>query len=75
MMRMKMMWNEPLYIDLFDKEKGLPFLIEQIESGNMEKVELMLTDPPYNVDYEGKSGDALKIQNDSMDNNSFYSPC
>jgi DNA modification methylase len=48
-----LVWNEPLYIDLFDKEKGLPFLIEQIESGNMEKVELMLTDPPYNVKFDG----------------------
>lgn len=47
------MWNEPMYIDLFDKEKGLPFLIEQIESGAMEKIELMLTDPPYNLGFDG----------------------
>jgi len=31
------------------------------------KVHLLLTDPPYNVAYEGKTVDALKIANDSMD--------
>jgi len=29
-------------------------------------VDLFITDPPYNVDYEGKTKDSLKIQNDSM---------
>lgn len=35
------------------------------------KVDLLITDPPYNVAYEGKTKDALKIQNDNMDNDSF----
>ena len=35
------------------------------------KADMLLTDPPYNVDYEGKTKDKLKIKNDSMDNNSF----
>ena len=35
------------------------------------KVDLLITDPPYNVDYTGKTKDALKIQNDKMDNSSF----
>ena len=35
------------------------------------KADLLLTDPPYNVDYTGKTKDALKIQNDSMDDQSF----
>ena len=30
------------------------------------KADLFLTDPPYNVDYEGKTKDSLRIQNDSM---------
>jgi site-specific DNA-methyltransferase (adenine-specific) len=30
-----------------------------------------LTDPPYNVSYEGKTKDALKIQNDSMQDGAF----
>jgi DNA modification methylase len=47
------MWNEPQYINMLDKEKGLPFLAEQIDSGKMEKVELMLTDPPYNLAFDG----------------------
>lgn len=33
------------------------------------KVNLVLTDPPYNVNYEGSAG---KIKNDHQDNNSFY---
>jgi site-specific DNA-methyltransferase (adenine-specific) len=34
--------------------------------------DLVVTDPPYNVAYEGKTKDALTIQNDSMSNDSFY---
>lgn len=33
------------------------------------KVDLWITDPPYNVNYEGGTG--LKIQNDNMDDSSF----
>lgn len=33
-----------------------------------EAMDLLLTDPPYNVDYEGKAG---KIANDHMDSNKF----
>lgn len=36
-----------------------------------EKVDLWLTDPPYNVSYEGKTKDALTIQNDEMSNDGF----
>ena len=35
------------------------------------KVKLYLTDPPYNVAYEGKTKYALTIENDSMDDESF----
>lgn len=31
----------------------------------------LITDPPYNVDYVGKTKEALTIQNDSMDDSSF----
>lgn len=31
----------------------------------------LITDPPYNVAYVGKTKDAMKIQNDSMDDESF----
>ena len=33
------------------------------------KVNLVITDPPYNVNYEGSAG---KIKNDNMDNEKFY---
>lgn len=31
----------------------------------------MITDPPYNVDYEGKTKDKLKIDNDKMEQSTF----
>jgi site-specific DNA-methyltransferase (adenine-specific) len=34
-------------------------------------VDMWLTDPPYNVAYEGKTKDALKIKNDSMADDQF----
>ena len=38
---------------------------------NGEKADMVLTDPPYNVNYEGSNG--LKIENDNMSKNDFYS--
>lgn len=38
---------------------------------NGQKADMLLTDPPYNVAYEGKTKEKLTIQNDSMDNDSF----
>ena len=35
------------------------------------RVDLLLTDPPYNVDYEGGTKDKLKIKNDSMADDTF----
>jgi DNA modification methylase len=35
------------------------------------KVDLYLTDPPYNVSYEGKTKDKLTIQNDKQTNDQF----
>jgi site-specific DNA-methyltransferase (adenine-specific) len=33
--------------------------------------DIVFTDPPYNVDYEGKTKDALKIKNDAMGSEQF----
>lgn len=33
--------------------------------------DMMVTDPPYNVSYEGKTKDALTIQNDTMEDQPF----
>lgn len=38
---------------------------------NGELADLLLTDPPYNVNYEGETKDKLKIQNDNMTNDAF----
>lgn len=35
------------------------------------KADLLLTDPPYNVAYKGKTKESLTIQNDSMSNDNF----
>ena len=42
--------------------------IETLTGGG---VDMWLTDPPYNVAYEGKTKDALKIKNDSMADETF----
>lgn len=36
-----------------------------------QQIDLLLTDPPYNVNYEGKTKESLKIENDQQDNESF----
>jgi len=38
---------------------------------NGQQADLVLTDPPYNVDYEGATKDKLKIQNDKMQDEQF----
>lgn len=37
-----------------------------------EEFNLVLTDPPYNVNYEGGTKDKLKIENDNMSKGDFY---
>lgn len=37
-----------------------------------ERADMVWTDPPYNVAYEGKTADAMTIQNDKQDDESFY---
>lgn len=36
------------------------------------KADLIVTDPPYNVDYEGKTAEALKIEKDNMNDANFH---
>lgn len=46
-----------------------PDTLQRLTDG--AEMDLILTDPPYNVDYEGKTKDALKIQNDKMTDSNF----
>jgi DNA modification methylase len=39
---------------------------------NGEKADLMVTDPPYNVAYEGKTKEKLTIKNDKKNSEDFY---
>lgn len=43
--------------------------VEKLMGG--ARADMLLTDPPYNVNYEGKTKDKLKIQNDKMKNDNF----
>jgi site-specific DNA-methyltransferase (adenine-specific) len=43
--------------------------LEKLTDGQL--VDMWLTDPPYNVAYEGKTKDALKIKNDEMGDDKF----
>lgn len=43
--------------------------LEQLCAGQL--VDMWLTDPPYNVAYEGKTKDALTIKNDAMEDSQF----
>lgn len=41
--------------------------------GEETKIDLLLTDPPYNVDYEGKTAEKLKIKDDDMSDDDYRS--
>lgn len=56
----RLLCGDSTHTDTFDK----------LMQGDM--ADLVVTDPPYNVNYEGKTKDALKIDNDSMGNDEFY---
>jgi len=43
---------------------------EKLMDGKL--ADMVVTDPPYNVAYEGKTKDALTIENDSMGSDDFY---
>lgn len=45
--------------------------IESVEALTDGLVDILVTDPPYNVAYEGKTKNALTIQNDSMGDEQF----
>lgn len=46
-----------------------PYEMARLMDG--ELADLAVTDPPYNVDYTGKTADALKIENDRMEESRF----
>ncbi|WP_340074529.1 DNA modification methylase [Leptobacterium sp. I13] len=67
--------------DLTSKQKGLQHKVvcgDSTQASDYKKLldgrqfNLVVTDPPYNVDYQGGTKDKLKIKNDKMDSDSFY---
>lgn len=47
-----------------------PECVKKVMQG--QEADLIITDPPYNVDYTGKTKDALKIKGDKMSDEGFY---
>ena len=37
------------------------------------QAQMLLTDPPYNVDYTGGTGEHMKLENDAQDDEAYYS--
>jgi len=44
--------------------------LERLMDG--KRADLVVTDPPYNVDYTGKTADQLKVENDKMSDRAFF---
>lgn len=64
--------------DIFEIGKHKLLCGSSTETDNWGKIfgseyaDMVVTDPPYNVAYTGKTKDALTIQNDSMKDGDFY---
>ena len=64
--------------DLFDIGEHRLICGDSTKAGTFERLlagqmaDMVLTDPPYNVNYEGGTKAALKIQNDNMSDSAFY---
>jgi DNA modification methylase len=64
--------------DIFDIGKHRLICGDSTQTDTFEKLtegvmaDMVITDPPYNVAYEGKTKDKLKIDNDNMGDKQFY---
>ena len=53
------------------EDAGVSEKVKQEKLMNGEEADLLVTDPPYNVNYEGGTDEKLTIENDNMDSESF----
>lgn len=54
------------------KEEDVRKVVEAVTEGGTSMVDLVVTDPPYNVAYEGGTDEKLKIENDNMETAAFF---
>jgi len=72
--------GEPITVlgDLYEIGEHRLLCADSTQTDTFEKLmqgelaDMVVTDHPYNVNYEGKTKDALTIENDSMGNEDFY---
>jgi len=72
--------KEPITVlgDLYELNEHRLHCADSAQTDTFEKLfngqlaDLVITDPPYNVAYEGGTKDKLKIANDSMSDGDFY---
>lgn len=63
--------------DIYQLGRHRLMCVDSTDVNQVEKLldgalaDLLVTDPPYNVDYQGGTSDQLKIQNDSMSDGAF----
>jgi len=49
----EIIWNTVQYCDCMDAERGLPYLRRLVSTKQIPPFDLVLTDPPFNLNYEG----------------------
>ena len=72
--------KEPITVlgDLYELNEHRLHCASSTETDSFEKIfdgqlaDLVITDPPYNVDYKGGTKEGLKIKNDNMSDGDFY---
>ncbi|KKM99032.1 hypothetical protein LCGC14_1151930 [marine sediment metagenome] len=70
-------WNKIIYDDCLNEINGLPYLANLIEDKEIEKIDLCLTDPPFNVKYTGNRITSKKIVifEDNKEEKEYFAWC
>lgn len=58
-------WNQIIYDNNMNETSGLPFLLKSVQNGNMKKIDVCLTDPPFNLDLKNNKNEGELISAES----------